>query len=442
MIEVSAPSWSIFRTAITDKVALEVFKQKLIQWLARFEQFSYLDSNGHALDPYHRYDLLVGAGCWDALQAQAGEGAFEQLTRFQNQYPGDYLFGYLGYDLKNEVEHLRSGLADHLGFSDLLFFVPEHRISIENNELGIASLTRLPKELFQEILNIELQAVAAPGVELQPRINKEQYLHTIQQIREEISRGNIYEMNFCQEFYHPDVDLDPFAVFQDLRTKTSTPFAAFFRWQAHFALCASPERFLAKRGQKLISQPIKGTIRRGKTVVEDEELKIELYHSPKNRSENVMIVDLVRNDLARSCVAGTVQVEELFGIYSFSTVHQMISTVSGVLREDVHPIEAIKNAFPMGSMTGAPKVRSMQLIEQLESSRRGLYSGAIGYFAPDGDFDFNVVIRSLLYNRDSGYLSLQVGGAIVFDSEPEEEYAECLLKAERLQWVLKGTSIK
>lgn len=438
MVEVSAPSWSIFRTTMADEAALEVFKSKLIQWLARFEQFSYLDSNGHQEDIYQKYDLLVGAGCWDAVQAQAGEGAFAQLLQFQNQYPCDYLFGYLGYDLKNEVEQLHSNHTNNLGFPDLLFFIPEHRISIQNQELSIASLTHSPKALYQEIQAIELTAAPTLGIELQARISKAQYLRTVEQIRQEIAKGNIYEMNFCQEFYHPEVHVDPFTLFQDLRTKTHTPFAAFFRWQAHFALCASPERFMAKRGQKLISQPIKGTIRRGKTEVEDEALKNELYNSPKNRSENVMIVDLVRNDLARSCEAGTVTVEELFGIYSFSTVHQMISTVSGILKDDVHPIEAIKRAFPMGSMTGAPKVRSMQLIEQWESSRRGLYAGAIGYFAPDGDFDFNVVIRSLLYNQASGYLSLQVGGAIVFDSDAEEEYAECLLKAERLLLILSA----
>lgn len=195
---------------------------------------------------------------------------------------------------------------------------------------------------------------------------------------------------------------------------------------------------MAKRGQKLISQPIKGTIRRGKNEAEDADLKQELFLSPKNRSENVMIVDLVRNDLARSCQAGSVKVEELFGIYTFSTVHQMISTISGKLQAGVNEIEAIQRAFPMGSMTGAPKVRSMQLIEQLESSRRGLYSGAIGYFAPDGDFDFNVVIRTLLYDQLRRYLSLQVGGAIVFDSSPEEEYAECVLKAERIRELLRG----
>ena len=439
MVDLSAPTWRIYRSKLVDPVALEAFNTKLIQWLARFEQFSYLDSNGHNQDGYQAYDLLVGAGCLDAIQAQAGEEAFEQLTQFKNQYPQEYLFGYLAYDLKNELEQLDSRHPDPMAWPDLCFFVPEHRISIKNQVLTIASATQAPEDLYAEILQTKIQAPkAAEKIELQARIQREEYLYTVAQIRQEIGRGNIYEMNFCQEFFHPACELDPFALFQRLRLKTQTPFAAFFRWQEHFALCASPERFLAKRGQKLISQPIKGTIRRGKTEEEDAALKTELFLSPKNRSENVMIVDLVRNDLARSCQPGTVNVEELFGIYSFSTVHQMISTVTGTLPTGVSAIESIKRAFPMGSMTGAPKLRSMQLIEQLERSRRGLYSGAIGYFAPNGDFDFNVVIRSLLYQQESGYLSLQVGGAIVFDSDPQEEYAECLLKAERLREVLRG----
>lgn len=439
MVDLSAPTWHIYRNKLADPAALEAFKTKLIQWLARFEQFSYLDSNGHAQDEYQAYDLLVGAGCLDAVQVRAGQGAFGQLIQFKNQYPQEYLFGYLAYDLKNELEQLDSRHPDPLEWPDLCFFVPEHRISVQDQVLTIASATRAPENLYQEILQTKVEvAKTARKIELQPRIQRKDYLRTVAQIRQEIGRGNVYEMNFCQEFYHPDCDVDPFALFQHLRLKTQTPFAAFFRWQAHFALCASPERFLAKRGQKLISQPIKGTIRRGQTEAEDAALKTELFLSPKNRSENVMIVDLVRNDLARSCQPGTVNVEELFGIYSFNTVHQMISTVTGTLCAEVSAIEAIKRAFPMGSMTGAPKLRSMQLIEQLEQSRRGLYSGAIGYFAPNGDFDFNVVIRSLLYQQESGYLSLQVGGAIVFDSDPEEEYAECLLKAERLREVLRG----
>ena len=194
-------------------------------------------------------------------------------------------------------------------------------------------------------------------------------------------------------------------------------------------LCGSPERFLRKKGRQLISQPIKGTIRRGVTQQEDEVLRQQLHQSLKDRAENVMIVDLVRNDLARSCQAGTVRVPELFGTYPFRQVWQMISTVTGQQHEQVDWLAAIKNAFPMGSMTGAPKVMSMQLIEKYEKSRRGLYSGAVGYITPNRDFDFNVVIRSILYNQIRQYLSFQVGGAIVYDSDPEQEYQECLLKA-------------
>jgi para-aminobenzoate synthetase component 1 len=439
MLDLSAPNVQVFSISLPDHPALEAFKTKAIHWLQGFDQFCCLDSNEHQQDPYHQYDLLIGAGCLDALICRAGEGAFQQLAYFQNQHPDAFLFGYLSYDLKNEVEQLSSSHPDPLGFPDLCFFIPKHRIEIRNKSISITSATRSPQTIYQEIQNLVAKSQAQKNdVALQARISREAYLNTVQNIRKEIGLGNIYEMNFCQEFYHPAVDLDPFGVYLLLRDATQAPFGAFFRWHDHFALCASPERFLAKRGQKLISQPIKGTIRRGNDPIEDLALQNELFQSPKNRSENVMIVDLVRNDLARSCHPGTVVVEELFGIYGFKTVFQLISTVSGILQDNISAIQAIQYAFPMGSMTGAPKIRSMQLIEQLEQSRRGLYSGAIGYFAPNGDFDFNVVIRSLLYNQANGYLSLQVGGAIVFDSDPEEEYAECLLKAERIVRVLRG----
>ncbi|NRB65024.1 MAG: anthranilate synthase component I family protein, partial [Saprospiraceae bacterium] len=197
-------------------------------------------------------------------------------------------------------------------------------------------------------------------------------------------------------------------------------------------LCASPERFLRKRNDVLISQPIKGTRSRGLTPQEDEALKQDLMNSQKDRSEHVMIVDLVRNDLARSSLTGSVQVSELYGIYSFAQVHQMISTIQSRLRPDIPLVEAIRNAFPMGSMTGAPKIKAMELIDQLESTKRSIYSGAIGYISPEGDFDFNVVIRTLFLRQDVGYLSFSVGGAIVYDSDPEQEYQECMWKAKAI----------
>lgn len=198
---------------------------------------------------------------------------------------------------------------------------------------------------------------------------------------------------------------------------------------------------MAKRGNKLISQPIKGTAKRGVNEVEDEALKQELRTQAKELQENVMIVDLVRNDLTRSAKQGTVKTEELYTIHSFKQVHQMISTVVCELRDDIGAVEAIKNTFPMGSMTGAPKFSAMQLMEQYELTKRGVYSGAIGYFDPDNDFDFNVVIRSLLYNSAENYLSFHAGSAITYHADPEKEYDECLLKAKAIMEVL-GADIR
>jgi len=259
-------------------------------------------------------------------------------------------------------------------------------------------------------------------------------------------------MNLCQEFFSENTDLDPVAVFERLNGIGKAPFSTFMRWRDRYLLSASPERFLKKEGRKVMSQPIKGTRRR--SLQDDNAMRKELETSEKDRAENVMIVDLVRNDLARNCIPGSVQVEELFGIYTFETVHQMISTVTGTLK----PLEVIKSnflndhndsnyfndlnvlrdAFPPGSMTGAPKVMAMELIEKYEKTRRGLYSGAVGYFDPAGDFDFNVVIRSILYNATSRYVSVQVGGAIVYDSVPEQEYEECLVKAEAMLKALRS----
>jgi para-aminobenzoate synthetase component 1 len=223
-----------------------------------------------------------------------------------------------------------------------------------------------------------------------------------------------------------------------LLQKSPTPFASYFKYDHQYLLCASPERFIKKSGDKLFSQPIKGTIKRGVDEAEDAQLKNELLHSEKELAENLMIVDLVRNDLARSSKTGSVNVDELFGIYSFKQVHQMISTVSSIIKNDTHIIDAIKHAFPMGSMTGAPKIMAMELIEKYETTKRGLYSGAIGYIAPNGDFDFNVVIRSLQYNAATKYLSYEVGSAITFDSIAEQEHDECLLKAKAIMDVLGG----
>ena len=251
-----------------------------------------------------------------------------------------------------------------------------------------------------------------------------------------IHRGDIYEANFCMEFFAENAYVAPVEIYQKLNAISHPPFATYFKNNHQFLLCASPERYLRKEGNKVISQPIKGTAKRHSDKVLDEQSKTELAQNPKERSENVMIVDLVRNDLSHTATKGSVIVEELCEIYSFEQVHQMISTIVSTVEDVTSPIEILKSTFPMGSMTGAPKISAMKIIEELEATKRGLYSGAVGYFTPDNDFDFNVVIRSILYNAQNEYLSFSVGSAITSQANPEQEYEECLLKAKAMFEVL------
>ena len=411
-----------------------VFKIQALQWASSFDVFCLLDSNNF-IDPYAKFDTLIAIGAKDDLTANAGT-AFEQLEQFREKYPG-WMTGFFGYDLKNEIENLSSSNADHLNFPDLYFFVPKYIIIIRGNEIEI--IADNPQHVFEIIAQQTIEFIdELPVLNIQARISKKEYLSTVSKIKEHINRGDIYVTNFCQEFFAEDAAIDPLSVFLKLNEISPNPFAVFFKWKDNYILCASPERFLAKRGAKLISQPIKGTAKRGENTAEDEHIKQQLRNHAKELQENVMIVDLVRNDLTRSAKKGTVKTEELFGVYSFKQVHQMISTIVCELKDGISPVQAIKNTFPMGSMTGAPKISAMQLMEQYEQSRRGVYSGAIGYFSPDNDFDFNVVIRTLLYNQKSKYLSFHAGSAITYHADAENEYEECLLKVRAILEVLGG----
>ncbi len=427
------------------------FKKKAFAWAANaFDICCCLDNNSYIeglLAP--EFECLIACGVQNEIVLNDDAFSFEKLKQFQIEKQ-DWLFGFLSYDLKNSVENLQSNNFDGIQMPDLHFFQPQIVLKVSKNECQLVQNTEggntnyvlKNSNIFEEIENFDLNEYDRQNIDFQlnKRFNKSEYLEKIEQIKHHILRGDIFEMNFCQEFYGENVVLNPIHLFLKLNDIAQAPFSTFYKFKDKYLLCASPERFIKKEGQQLISQPIKGTSKRANTgeeinMARDEQLKTALQNDPKNRSENVMIVDLVRNDLGKSCVAGSVKVTELFGIYSFPTVHQMISTIEGTLRPDVHFLDALKNAFPMGSMTGAPKVRAMQLIEQYEITRRGLYSGAVGYISPEGNFDFNVVIRSILYNEKNRYLSFQVGGAIVADSVAEEEYQECLIKA---QGVLKA----
>jgi para-aminobenzoate synthetase component 1 len=422
-----------------------LFKKKAFAWATQFEVVSYLDSNQHK-SKYSKFEALLAVGTEDEiLPDEDGKSNFDLLKSFYETQK-DWLFGFLTYDLKNEIENLQSSNFDGIELPNLHFFQPKIVIVFFEKEIQIHAKNETAISIFEKInqtsiLDAKVFSNKKIGKEdIQHRISKEEYLKTIGQIKSHISKGDIYEMNFCQEFFIEEAEVNPYALFEKFNAIGKAPFAAFYKFKNKYLICESPERFVTKRGKKLISQPIKGTIKRGATSEEDEQLKEQLYNSPKDRSENVMIVDLVRNDFGKSCKAGTVEVEELFGIHSFEQVHQMISTIVGELDEEVDFVDAIKNAYPMGSMTGAPKIRAMQLIEQFEKTKRGLYSGAVGFITPEGDFDFNVVIRSMIYNADKKYLSYQTGGAIVFDSSPEGEYEECLLKAKGFYEVMNDSS--
>jgi para-aminobenzoate synthetase component 1 len=408
------------------------FKQKALQWANGFDAVCHLDSNNFT-DAYSKYDALIAAGSKAALTAATGN-AFEQLDKFRTANPG-WLFGFLGYDLKNELEKLTSGNPDNLHFPDLHFFVPQHLITLKGGQVEILSddAENILKSIEEQA---EYQTKKSSAINLQSRFTRDEYIVAAEKIKEHIVRGDIYVTNFCQEFYAENAVIDPLGTFQQLNSISPNPFAGYYKWGDNYILSASPERFLAKRGNKLVSQPIKGTAKRGETPSEDEAIKNQLREHTKELQENVMIVDLVRNDLTRSAKQGTVKTEELFGIYTFNQLHQMISTVVCELQDGLSATNAIRNTFPMGSMTGAPKISAMQLMEQYEHSKRGVYSGALGYFSPDGDFDFNVVIRTLLYNAANKYLSFHTGSALTYHANPEQEYEECLLKAKAILEVL------
>ena len=417
------------------------FKERLLLWAQQFEEIVWLDSNEHH-GKYSSFDALLAVDALTTIKTDSDE-AFKKLKEFQGQAK-DYIFGYLSYDLKNDVERLSSKNDDGLGFAELFFFQPKKIIKITGNTVLFEYLLMVDDEvqsdfeLISKGLRVEEPTVITENIRIKLRIFKDEYFRQVRKMLNHIHRGDIYEANFCQEFYAEDTQISPFKTYQKLNKISEAPFASFLRVYDNFLLSASPERYLRKEGEKIISQPIKGTAKRASEVEEDKRLITALKGDPKERAENIMIVDLVRNDLSKSALKGSVEVEELCEVYTFEQVHQMISTVVANVADNVNPVDIIKQTFPMGSMTGAPKVSAMKIIEELEAFKRGLYSGAVGYFTPRGDFDFNVVIRSILYNATKKYVSYSVGGAITAKAIPEKEYEECLLKAKAMREVLEG----
>ena len=423
---------------------IDTLKSQLLLWAQQYDEVVWLDSNSYGAQNYPEYDAILAVEAFTSIKTDY-YGAFDKLEEYQNTTK-DWVFGYLSYDLKNDIERLRSNNDDGLGFPDLQFLQPKKLFLLKEGKLTMLYLPMCDDEMKEDwtaISNLQSSIYnfqsSFPPLSIKLKIHKDAYKRKVEQMLKHIQRGDIYEANFCQEFYAHGT-IDPVQTYMNLNRISCPPFATYLKLDEHYLLSATPERYLKKKGETLISSPIKGTAARGTNDKEDNALAKALSQDPKERSENVMIVDLVRNDLSRIAKKGSVTVAELCKVYPFKQVHQMISTVSCKIGLGISPVDAIRATFPMGSMTGAPKVRAMQIIEQLEESKRGLYSGAVGYFTPDGDFDFNVIIRSILYNAQENYVSYSVGGAITAKSDPDKEYAECLLKAKAMRAVLEEKS--
>jgi para-aminobenzoate synthetase component I len=404
----------------------------MLSWASQFNIFCFLDNQQYN-DELHQYECLLATG----QQNHFISTDLKALDHFLASNP-EWIFGHLSYDLKNILHHF-SSKPNQVGFPPLFFFIPKQVVILTGNNMHIYAEN--PEDIYNCIINTpDLNPEKISPPEFSQSLSREAYIDKVRQLQEHIVRGDCYEVNFCQEFYAQDCLLDPVIVYQKLVDLSPNPFSALYRLNDKYLLCASPERFLKKTGNKLVSQPIKGTIKRELlNPLADETLKDALRQSQKEQSENVMVVDLVRNDLSKICKEDSVKVEELFGVYSFPQVHHLISTVSGELAGNISFSRILEACFPMGSMTGAPKHRVMELIDYYEVQSRGIFSGSVGYFKPNGDFDFNVVIRSIMYNASSKYLSYQVGSGITFYSDPEKEWEECLLKAQAIKAVLSSS---
>jgi para-aminobenzoate synthetase component 1 len=431
---------SAVQTSQTTTITLsnvQEFKQKALRWSLQFSYVVLLDSNSYSKDRYSKIEWKLAVDAIDFVQPT--NDYFSALKDFKEQHRNEYICGFWRYDVLDATLQQEVRNHDDIGFPALFYFQPRYIFELNGNALTVNRNYPETYEIFDRIQAVEIESNDCEDqILFTERTTKQEYIHQVDQIKKHIEEGDFYELNYCTEVVAERSIISPVAVFEQLNVNAEAPFSSFVKFNNSYLLCASPERFLCKRGNKIVSQPIKGTIRRGKNEEEDECLKNELLHSEKERAENVMIVDLVRNDLTMYTATGSVSVEELFGIYTFKTVHQMISTISATLVQENDIVNAIQNAFPMGSMTGAPKLEVRKYIAYNEDFNRGLFSGAVGYFDAAGDFDSNVVIRSVLYDSVKQTIVIRTGGAITYDSVPEQEYDEIVLKRSALLHSLNG----
>lgn len=412
---------------------MELFS--FLQFLThRFDKLAFFDSQHYQNDTYSRFQKRLAIGSKQHFEVpNNGKFLVQDFDAFRSQAIHG-IYGIFSYDLKNSFEHLTSKNPNNGNWPIVAFFEPEFVVDWENHSL---KLLHGNAEQWQQCLSdfTTYSVVQNDDAIVNPTkfsTSFEEYCQHFNAIKNHIYRGDIYEMNYCIQAEAVDATINPIKVFQQLQSLSAAPFSAFFKYNHQYLLSSSPERYLAKRNRKIISQPIKGTAKRHADAELDAQAAANLASNAKEQQENVMIVDLVRNDLSRTATKGSVTVEELFGIYTFPAVHQMISTVVSELKKDIQFETLLATTFPMGSMTGAPKISAMQIADQHESFARAWYSGALGYIEPNGDFDFSVVIRSILYNQSLKYLQIAVGSAITIHANAEAEFKECLLKAEKM----------
>ena len=407
-------------------------KEPILQeTFSHFSKICHLNSNdGTSI-------LAFGEG--SILRINEGH-ALEKINTFIKEHAESYVFSLLSYDIKNEIEKLNSNNSDDVCFPLAFLWRPEIVVSINHSTIKYLQGNESPDH--QSLIDSFKDNSKVPDinktVKFQAKTPEKSYLSTVSRLKEHIQRGDIYELNFCQEYIsYNTIIKDVIGTYLNLNKNTKAPFSSLFCFDEFAVFSCSPERFIKRNGQELITQPIKGTSRRGKNEAEDKLLLNNLKNDPKERAENIMIVDLMRNDLSKLACKGSVKVDELCEIYSFETVHQMISTVSCQLKKECSFVDILRASFPMGSMTGAPKIRAMELIEEYEDFKRGIYSGTIGCIAPNGDFDFNVVIRTMVHNRELKTLSCAVGSAITIKSDARKEYEECQVKIKKMIDVFK-----
>lgn len=422
---------------------IATLKQQMLNWVNQFNICCFLD-NCNSIDNYHTHEIIVAVDAFSSFSIEGyGPNWKTNLDNYLSTNNAT-VFGHIAYNFKSVILKESKVLGkDEMPL--LYFFQPKIILKFKHNFLEISSIYSEPASILSEIKSFKINSneenLSTTSIVISPTQTKQEYLNTISELKKEIAKGNCYEINYCTEFLANNVLINPIDIYTKLTTISPTPFASFYKYNNHFTIAATPERFLKKVGAKIISQPIKGTIKTDVTNKQiNEQLKHSLQHSKKDKAENVMVVDLVRNDLSRICKAGSVCTEELFEVYSFKQVHQMISTIVGELEKNTQFSDILEATFPMGSMTGAPKFKVMQLVEQYETMNRGIYSGSIGYINKNSDFDFNVVIRSIFYNSKTNQLSYKVGSGITHYSIPENEYEECLLKAKAIEAVLGSNS--